>query len=129
MKRSVLAAFLVAAGLGGHGPIAAGASDAQPTIAEVELEADGLSGLFLSAGPGAPVILIVPGSGPTDRDGNNALGVTANTYKHLAEQLAARGISTVRVDKRGMFTSAGAGDPNAVTVEGYAADYRRCRSG
>lgn len=125
MKRFVLAAFLASAGLGGHGPIAAGASDAPPAIAEMELEADGLSGLFLNAGPGAPVVLIVPGSGPTDRDGNNPLGVTANTYKHLAEQLAARGISTVRVDKRGMFASAGAGDANAVTVESYAADYQR----
>ena len=125
MKRFVLAAFLVSVGLGGHGPIAAGDSDMPSTIVETELAADGLSGLFLDAGPGAPVILIVPGSGPTDRDGNNALGVTANTYKHLAEQLVARGISTVRVDKRGMFASAGAGDSNAVTVESYAADYRR----
>ena len=69
-------------------------------------------------------MLIVPGSGPTDRDGNSPLGVKANTYKLLAEGLAEEGIATVRVDKRGMFGSAGAGDPNAVTVDIYAEDYR-----
>lgn len=125
MKMLVFAAFLLPAGLGGQGAIMAGDSGAPPAIPEMELKAGGLSGLFLDAGPGAPVILIVPGSGPTDRDGNSPLGVNANIYKHLAEQLAERGISTLRVDKHGMFASAGAGDPNAVTVESYAADYRR----
>jgi len=33
-------------------------------------------------------------------------------------------IASVRVDKRGMFSSAKAGDPNAVTVDIYAQDYR-----
>jgi hypothetical protein len=37
----------------------------------------------------------------------------------LAEALAARGVSTARVDKRGMFGSAAAGDPNAASVRGY----------
>jgi alpha-beta hydrolase superfamily lysophospholipase len=70
-----------------------------------------------------PVILIIPGSGPTNRDGNNPLGVTASTYRLLAEGLAARGITSVRIDKRGMFGSAGAvADANAVTIADYAAD-------
>jgi pimeloyl-ACP methyl ester carboxylesterase len=69
------------------------------------------------------VILIIPGSGPTNRDGNNPLGVKASTYKLLAEDLAARGITSVRIDKRGMFGSAGAvADANAVTIADYAAD-------
>jgi pimeloyl-ACP methyl ester carboxylesterase len=72
---------------------------------------------------GAPVVLIVPGSGPTDRDGNNPLGVNASTYKLLAQELAARGVATVRIDKRGMFESAKSVlDPNAVTIEDYARD-------
>lgn len=71
----------------------------------------------------APVILIIPGSGPTDRDGNNPLGVKAATYRLLAEELAARGVSSVRIDKRGMFGSAGAvPDANAVTIEDYVRD-------
>lgn len=72
---------------------------------------------------GTPAVLIVPGSGPTDRDGNSPLGVAAQTYKLLAEGLAQRGIASVRIDKRGMFGSAAAvPDPNDVTVDDYVAD-------
>lgn len=75
------------------------------------------------AGPNRPVVLIIPGSGPTDRDGNNPLGVKAAPYRLLAEALAAQGVSTVRIDKRGMFASAGAiPDANQVTIADYAAD-------
>ena len=99
-------------------------AEPETTFVSREISAGKLSGLHIDTGADSPVILIVPGSGPTDRDGNNPQGVNANIYKHLAEQLAARSISTVRVDKRGMFSSAAAGDPNAVTVEVYAEDYR-----
>jgi hypothetical protein len=69
------------------------------------------------------VVLIIPGSGPTDRDGNSPAGVLANPYRLLAEALADRGITTVRIDKRGMFGSAAAvPDANAVTIEDYVAD-------
>lgn len=79
--------------------------------------------MLMPEGSSAPVVLIVPGSGPTDRDGNGPLGLNASTYKLLAEGLAARGIATVRIDKRGMFGSAGAvTDPNGVTAEDYATD-------
>jgi hypothetical protein len=84
---------------------------------------DGLSGAFKNAGPDAPALLIVPGSGPTDRDGNNPMGVQAASYRLLAEGLSSAGISTLRVDKRGMFGSSAAGDPNAVTQNIYAQDY------
>ncbi len=82
-----------------------------------------LAGTFVDAGKGAPVLVIIPGSGPTDRDGNNPLGVKAAPYRMLAEALAAKGISTLRIDKRGMFGSKAAiADPNQVTVADYAAD-------
>jgi pimeloyl-ACP methyl ester carboxylesterase len=69
------------------------------------------------------MVLIIPGSGPTDRDGNNPLGVKASTYRLLAEGLAARDIGTVRIDKRGMFgSSAAVADGNAVTIDDYVAD-------
>jgi len=49
--------------------------------------------------------------------------VKAATYKLLAEGLAARGIGTVRIDKRGLSGSAGAvADANAVTINDYADD-------
>ncbi len=72
-----------------------------------------------------PIVLIIPGSGPTDRDGNSRLGLAANTYRLIAEGLAARGIASVRIDKRGMHGSASAiADPNAVIIADYAADVR-----
>ena len=95
---------------------------------ETVIEAPGplgpLKGTLLapSAGSGV-VILIIPGSGPTDRDGNNPLGVSAAPYRLLAEALAMRGITSVRIDKRGLAGSAGAvADGNAGTIEDYVAD-------
>ena len=82
-----------------------------------------LAGTFEDAGKETPVVLIIPGSGPTDRDGNNPLGVTAAPYRLLAEALAAKGVSSVRIDKRGMFGSKAAiADPNKVTIGDYATD-------
>ncbi len=71
------------------------------------------------------VVLMIAGSGPTDRDGNNPLGVKASTFRLLAEQLAQNGIATLRADKRGMFASAAAvPDANAVTINDYVDDVR-----
>ena len=82
-----------------------------------------LEGTYVNAGKQAPVVLIVPGSGPTDRDGNNPAGITAAPYRLLAEALAGRGVSTVRIDKRGLFGSKAAiADPNKVTIADYATD-------
>jgi len=82
-----------------------------------------LAGTLLDAGKHAPVVLIIPGSGPTDRDGNNPLGVTAAPYRLLAEALAGKDVSSVRIDKRGMFGSKAAiPDANKVTIGDYATD-------
>jgi pimeloyl-ACP methyl ester carboxylesterase len=82
-----------------------------------------LAGTYLDAGRKAPVILILPGSGPTDRDGNNPMGITAAPYRLLAEALAAKRVSTVRIDKRGLGGSkAAVADGNKVTIEDYATD-------
>ncbi len=111
----------------------AAAVAATPLPTPIELTAPGpqgaLAGTLLDPGPisgkDAPAVLVIPGSGPTDRDGNNPLGVTAAPYRLLAEALAARGVATLRIDKRGMFGSKGAvADANDVTIAGYAADVR-----
>lgn len=82
-----------------------------------------LAGTLVDAGKGTPVVLIIPGSGPTDRDGNNPVGITAAPYRLLANALAAKGVSSVRIDKRGLFGSkAAVADPNKVTIADYAAD-------
>jgi pimeloyl-ACP methyl ester carboxylesterase len=60
-----------------------------------------LQGTLLVAAQHAPAALIIAGSGPTDRDGNSPLGVRANSYRLLAEGLAAQGVTTLRYDKRG----------------------------
>lgn len=76
-------------------------------------------------GAKVPVVLMIPGSGPTDRDGNSPRGLRAASLRLLAEGLAAKGIASVRIDKRGMFASAGAiPDANKVTIDDYAADTR-----
>jgi len=76
-------------------------------------------------GAQAPVVLFIPGSGPTDHDGNNPLGVKGSPYGKLMEALAREGIATVAVDKRGMFASAIPGfDANKITIADYAADMK-----
>jgi uncharacterized protein len=95
---------------------------------ETEIDAPGpkgpLKGLMVSPGkPGAPVVLIIPGSVPVDRDGNSSQGLNTDTYKLLAQGLAAHGIASVRIDKRGMRSSAAAiPNPNDVTIADYASD-------
>lgn len=54
-----------------------------------------------------PLVLIIAGSGPTDRDGNSAMLAGKNdSLKLLAAGLAAQGIASVRYDKRGIAASA-----------------------
>lgn len=82
-----------------------------------------LQGIMILPVKDAPVILMIPGSGPTDRDGNSLLGIRAAPYRLLAEGLAQQGISSVRIDKRGLFESQGAvADANAVTIVDYVHD-------
>ena len=54
-----------------------------------------------------PVALIIAGSGPTDRNGNNAQ-MKNNSLLLLAHELAAQGIASIRYDKRGIGASKGA---------------------
>jgi alpha-beta hydrolase superfamily lysophospholipase len=69
-----------------------------------------------------PVVLLIAGSGPTDRDGNGP-GFTPGSLRQLAESLATRQIATLRFDKRGIAGSASAAVPEAqLTFETLAAD-------
>jgi len=51
-----------------------------------------------------PLVLIIAGSGPTDRDGNNPT-MTCDAYKKLAHELAGYSIASIRYDKRGIAES------------------------
>ena len=70
----------------------------------------GLSGTLLkpTGVERPPVVLLIAGSGPTDRNGNQA-GIGPATLRLLAEALAQRGVASLRYDKRGIGRSAAAG--------------------
>ena len=116
MKSLILAALAAAIAL----PCAAQA----PVSTEVEIAGPLKGTLLKPAGvTHPPVVVILPGSGPTDRNGDNPYGVKGATYRLLAEGLAGQGVASIRVDKRGMFASAAAAtDPNRVFIDDLATD-------
>ena len=90
-------------------------------------ERDGLTlhgtlAMSRSAPGGFPVVVIVAGSGPTDRNANGPF-INTNAYAMLAWGLAEEGIASLRYDKRGIGMSAGeGGDPTSLTTDHYVAD-------
>ncbi len=71
-----------------------------------------------------PVALIIAGSGPTDRDGNNAM-MKNNSLKMLAEELAKNGIASLRFDKRGIGESKkSAVAESSLVFENYTEDVK-----
>ena len=69
-----------------------------------------------------PVALIIAGSGPTDRNGNNPM-MKNNSLKMLAEVLAKNGIASLRYDKRGIGESkASAISEQSLVFENYTED-------
>ncbi len=69
-----------------------------------------------------PVAIIVAGSGPTDRNGNNVM-MFNNSLKYLAEGLAEQGIASIRYDKRGIGASMVAHlDESKLSVYTYSDD-------
>jgi len=70
-----------------------------------------------------PVVLLISGSGPTDRDGNNTDGGRNDNMKRLAMILARHNIASVRYDKRGVAASqAATPDERNLTIDAYVAD-------
>lgn len=108
--------------VGGVVALAKGFNDGDYEPAISEITAGQLHGTLVDKRHKDPVVLIVPGSGPTDRDGNSPMGLKANSYKLLAEALIEEDIASVRIDKRGLFASTGAGDPNITSPQAYVDD-------
>ncbi len=77
-------------------------------IVSVKLGEETLVGTLLSPEESKTVVLIISGSGKTDRDGNTrdvTLTYVNDCLKQLAEQLEEKGIASLRYDKRGVGES------------------------
>jgi alpha-beta hydrolase superfamily lysophospholipase len=121
MHRLIAAALF--AGAFGLGPAAL----AQEAMVGIDAGNDSFLYGSLLKPPGeapAPFVLIVPASSALDRNGDStAAGPQPGTYKLLAEALAAKGIGSLRTDRRGVAGSAAAlGDESAVTLDTYVDD-------
>jgi pimeloyl-ACP methyl ester carboxylesterase len=68
----------------------------------------------------APAVILIAGSGPTDRD-ETVAGIPI--FGHIARDLAAAGYFVVRYDKRGVGQSGGRAE--SVTIADYAEDARQ----
>jgi uncharacterized protein len=86
-------------------PDVASAPAADPS--GIEVTTSGLSGTLRKPDgvERPPVVLLIAGSGPTDRNGNQA-GQGPDALRQIAEALVARGIASLRYDKRGVGRSA-----------------------
>jgi pimeloyl-ACP methyl ester carboxylesterase len=92
------------------------------TFARDGLTLNGTLAMSGSVSERVPVVVIVAGSGPTDRNANGPF-LNTNAYAMLAWGLAERGIASLRYDKRGIGMSAGeGGDPTTLTTDHYVAD-------
>ena len=94
------------------------------TIKSGALELGGTLVIPRGATGRVPVVVIIAGSGPTDRNGNSLMGIRPNSYAQLAWQLAGRGIATLRYDKRAMPGTKGTFDLTKMTLDDFAADAR-----
>lgn len=70
-----------------------------------------------------PVVLIIPGAGSVDRNGNDpSVDLNANTYKLLAYALGKAGIASVRYDKRMIGQSTSGDKEKNLSFEDYIDD-------
>ena len=101
---------------------------AQQREVEVECHWGKISAtIALPAESANTAILIVAGSGPTDRHGNSAAGLSTYSYKMLGEALAKDGVAVMRYDKRGIgLSSIPAEDVPNLVFEDYIDDARTC---
>lgn len=79
---------------------------------KLDVENGALGGLVMypQSKKKSPIVLIIQGSGPTDKDGNSAaIPGDNNSLKMVAEALAESGIASLRFDKRGQGLSKSAG--------------------
>ncbi len=122
---TVLSLALVALTLQNADTTAPAAAVESPyTIHSGALELGGTLTMPRAAAGKVPVVVIIAGSGPTDRNGNSLMGIRPNSYAQLAWRLAERGIASLRYDKRAMPGTKGTFDLTKMTLDDFAADAR-----
>lgn len=75
-------------------------------VVSVNIKGVAIEGTLLSNSVNQKLVIIIAGSGPTDRNGNSIAGIKCDTYKMMAEELAKSNIASFRYDKRGIAKSA-----------------------
>nr|WP_294794886.1 alpha/beta hydrolase [uncultured Mucilaginibacter sp.] len=108
----------------------AAAAIVDPSISESPILLKTLSGTLSgtvavpTSAPGKiPVVLIIPGSGAIDRNGNNPqANLNTNMYKQIAESLAKNGIASLRYDKRLVGQSIGTVKEDNLRFDDYSDD-------
>lgn len=103
-----------------------GATSAAAGERDVTLAGGGLHGTLSLPDTAAPVpaVLLIAGSGPTDRDGNSIVpGVKPASLKLIADALNKAGIASLRFDKRGIAASKDAlSAEHDLTIASYVDD-------
>jgi pimeloyl-ACP methyl ester carboxylesterase len=69
-----------------------------------------------------PVVIVIAGSGPVDRDGNAGGLLRSDAYRELAEALAKHGVATIRYDKRGVGQSTMGGKLEDLGFDDFVSD-------
>lgn len=102
--------------------------NAQQRDVEVECEWGSISATIdMPDGEASTAVLVVAGSGPTDRYGNSAGGLNTYSYKMLGEGLAKEGFAVMRYDKRAIGLSAYPAEKiPALLLDDYIDDARHC---
>ena len=102
--------------------------NAQQRDVEVECEWGSISATIdMPEGEASTAVLVVAGSGPTDRYGNSAGGLNTYSYKMLGEGLVKEGFAVMRYDKRAIGLSAYPAEKiPALLLDDYIDDARHC---
>ncbi|GGD11606.1 alpha/beta hydrolase family protein [Pontibacillus salipaludis] len=95
------------------------------TFLSIETEMGTLSGALMTPDDQSefPVVLIIPGSGPTTRDGNSTqIPGKNNSLLKVAESLKEEGIASLRYDKRGAGKNASVMNETDLRFEQFVDD-------
>ncbi|WP_353118323.1 acyl-CoA thioester hydrolase/BAAT C-terminal domain-containing protein [Myroides odoratus] len=71
-----------------------------PQVKEIAIDSQLLGDLYTTATKNDNLVIIVPGSGPTNRNGNSFAGLKGNSYKLLATALTSYSLDVFTYDKR-----------------------------